>query len=72
VEVKEEYHVKISNKIAALDNLGSDDDMDISITWGSTRVNITSSFLDRVHCYELKQYKQWFDEVCSKLLQQKN
>jgi hypothetical protein len=38
VEVKEEYHVKISNRFVVLENLNDDDHLDIVTAWKSIRI----------------------------------
>jgi hypothetical protein len=38
VEVNEQYHVKISNKFAALENIGGGGDVDINRAWESIRI----------------------------------
>jgi hypothetical protein len=35
------------------------------------RENIKNSAKESVGCYELKKHKKWFDEKCSKLLDQR-
>jgi len=71
-EVREQHEVKISNRFAALANLDDDDDdMDISRAWEGIGGNIKSSATDSLGYYELKQHKPWFDEECSKLLDQR-
>jgi hypothetical protein len=58
VEIKEQYQVKVSNKLAALGNLGGDDE-DINSAWKVLSLGYN----------ELKQHKPWFDEgysVCQR------
>jgi hypothetical protein len=52
-----------------LDNL--DDDVDINIALKTIRENIKISAKESLGYYELKKYKPWFDEGCSKLLDQR-
>jgi DNA repair ATPase RecN len=67
VAVKENHQVKIQNRCAALDNLDDDDDVNINMPWKSIRENIKIQSQCLGYC-ELKQYKPWSDEVCTKLL----
>jgi predicted restriction endonuclease len=67
VEDKEQYHVEISNKFAALKNT----EVNISRTWETIRENIKISAKESLGDYELKKHKPWFDEGCSKLLDQR-
>jgi hypothetical protein len=53
---------------AAFENLGND--VDMSIAWESLRENIKISAKESLGYYKLKQHKPWFDEGCSKLLDQ--
>jgi hypothetical protein len=52
-----------------LENLDYDD-VDINRDWESIRENIKGSTTKSLGYYEFKQYKPWFDEECSKLLDQ--
>jgi hypothetical protein len=67
VKNKEQYLVKISNRLKALENFDGDDI--ISRPWGSIGENNKISAKECLCCYELKQLKPWFDE-CSQLLNQ--
>jgi hypothetical protein len=69
VEGKEQYQVEISNRFAALEN--SDDDVNINRTWETVREEIKFSANASLRYYELKKHKPWFDEGCSKLLDQR-
>jgi hypothetical protein len=62
VEVNKQYQVKISNRFGALENMN--DDVDINRAWKGIRGNINAS------AAESKQHKLWFDDECSKLLDQ--
>jgi hypothetical protein len=53
-----------------LENLG--DDVHINRAWKTLRGNIKISAKESLGYYELKKHKQWFDEGCSKLLDQMN
>jgi hypothetical protein len=69
VKGKEEYCVEVSNRFAALEDL--DAEVEINTAWEMTRENINISAKECICHYELKQYKPWFDEGCSKLLYQR-
>jgi hypothetical protein len=69
VEVKEKYQVEISNRFAALESL--DESFDINNAWENIRENIKTSAKDNLGYHRLKHNKQWFDEVCSKLIDQR-
>jgi hypothetical protein len=66
LEGKEQYHVEIST---ALENL--DTEVDINRAWETIRENIKFSAKDIQGYYELKKHKPWFDEGCSKFLDQR-
>jgi hypothetical protein len=68
VEGKEQYRVEISYRFAALENL--DNDVNISRPSEIIRENIQISAKASLGCYELKKHTPWFDEGCSKLLDQ--
>jgi len=63
MEVKEEYHVKISSQFADFENMHDDV---INGAWKSIRQSIKASATDSLDYYVLKQHKPWFDEECSK------
>jgi hypothetical protein len=60
VEGKDQYHVEISNRFAALENL--DADMGINTSWETIRENINISAKYSLGYYELKEHKLWLDE----------
>jgi hypothetical protein len=68
VEGKEQYQVDFSNKFAALKNLYGD--ADINRASETVRENIKISGKNSLG-YKLKKYKPWFDEKCSKLVDQR-
>jgi hypothetical protein len=68
IVVKEEYQVEISNRFAALESL--DESFDINNAWESIRENIKTSAKDNLGYQKLKHNKPWFDNDCSKLLDQ--
>jgi hypothetical protein len=43
----------------------------INSAWETIRVNITISAKESLGYFELKKHKQWIDEGCSKLLDQR-
>jgi hypothetical protein len=69
VEVTEEYQVEISNRFAALEIL--DESFDINNACESIRENIKTSAKDNVGYHRLKHNKPWFDDECSKLIDQR-
>jgi hypothetical protein len=68
IEVKEKYQVEISNRFAALESV--DDSFDINNAWEGIRENIKTSAKDNVGYQKLKYNKPWFDDECSKLIEQ--
>jgi hypothetical protein len=70
IEVKEKYQVEISNRFAALKSL--DESFDINNAWESIRENIKTSAKDNLGYHRLKHNKPWFDDECSKLMDQQN
>ncbi|PNF31288.1 hypothetical protein B7P43_G12666, partial [Cryptotermes secundus] len=69
VEGKEQYCVEISNRFAALENLETE--VDVNKAWETIRENIKMSAKESLGYYEPKKHKPWFDEGCSKLLDQR-
>jgi hypothetical protein len=67
--VKEQYQVTIRNKFAALQNL--EDSGDINCTWDKIRGNIKTLAQESLVYCESKHHKPWFDEECSKLVDQR-
>jgi hypothetical protein len=65
VKVKEKYRVEVSNRLAALEDL--DTEVEINTIWETIRENIKISAEESQGYYELKQHKPRFDEGCSKL-----
>jgi hypothetical protein len=66
IEGKEQYCVDISNRLAALESL--DTEVNINRAWETIRENIKIPAKESLGCYELKKHKTWFDEGCSELL----
>jgi hypothetical protein len=46
-------------------------EVDINRTWETIRENIRISAKESLRFYELKKYMPWFNEGCSKLLDQR-
>jgi hypothetical protein len=69
IEGKEKYHVEVSNRFAALEDL--DTEADINSAWETTRENIKISVKESLGYYELRKHKPWFDKGCSELLDQR-
>jgi hypothetical protein len=69
---KEQYRVAISKRFAAFGNL--DAEADVNRAWKTIKENISTSISakESLGYYELKKHKPWFDERCSKLLDQRN
>jgi hypothetical protein len=68
IEVKEKYQVEISNRFATLESL--DESFDVNNAWESIRENIKTSAKDNLGYHRLKHNKPWFDDECSKLIDQ--
>jgi hypothetical protein len=68
IEVKEKYQLEISNRFATLENL--DESFDINNVCESVRENIKTSVKDNLGYQKLKHNKLWFDDGCSKLIDQ--
>jgi hypothetical protein len=66
---KEQSRVEVSNAFAALENL--DTETVISSAWETIGENIKISAKENMGYFELKKHKPWFDEGCSKLLDQR-
>jgi hypothetical protein len=68
-DVKGQYQVTIRNKFAALENL--EDSGDINRAWDNIRENIKISAQESLGYCEPKHRETWFDEGCSKLVDQR-
>ena len=69
MELTDQYQIKISYRFAALENLNYSDN---KIRIGKTLNRILKSQLKTVSSlYEQKQHKPWFDEKCSKFVDQR-
>jgi hypothetical protein len=64
MEVRKKYHIRISNRSAALEN--SNDNTGIKRTQENVQGNIKSSSKGSSDLYELKRHKSWFDEASSR------
>ncbi|PNF19991.1 hypothetical protein B7P43_G08653 [Cryptotermes secundus] len=69
IEGKEQYCVDIPDRFAALENL--EIEVDVNKSWETIRENIKMSAKESLGYYEPKKHKPWFDEGCSKLLDQR-
>jgi hypothetical protein len=61
---KEQYHVEVSNGVAALQDL--DAEVEVNSANEMIRKNIKISARESQGYCELKKHKPWFDEACSK------
>jgi hypothetical protein len=61
---KEKYQVEVSNRFA-------DESSDINHAWESIRENIKTSVKHNLGYHRLKRNKPWFDDECSKLIDQR-
>jgi hypothetical protein len=59
----------VSNRFAALEDL--DTEVEINSAWETIRENIKISAKESLGYFELKKHKPWFDEGCSKLLDER-
>jgi len=64
LEVRKQYHIKMSNRFAALENLNDSKNI-------NNKENIQISAKESLGLYELKQHKPWFDDECSRFLDQR-
>ena len=62
LEVRKQYHIVISNRFVALENLSDREDLNTS--WYNINEKIKTSAKDSLGLYELKQHKPWFEEEC--------
>jgi hypothetical protein len=69
VKGKEQFRVEVSNRFAALE------DLDAEVEMNSARQmigeNIKTSAKENLGYCELKNHNPWFDEGCSKLIDQR-
>jgi hypothetical protein len=69
LDVRKQYQTKLSNRFAALENLNVSED--INRAWENIKENIRISAKEILGLCERKQHKPWFDEECSKYLDQR-
>jgi hypothetical protein len=69
VEGKEQFHVEVLNRFAALEDL--DPQVEINSAWEMIRENINISAKESLGYFELKKHKPWFNKGCSELLNQR-
>jgi hypothetical protein len=69
IEVKVKYQVEIWNRSAALESL--DESFDINNAWEGIRENIKTSAKENLGYQNIKHNKPWFDDECSKLVDQR-
>jgi hypothetical protein len=62
LEVRKQYQIEITNRLAALENL--DNDGDINRAWENIKESIQTSARESLGLHEFKQHKLWFDEEC--------
>jgi hypothetical protein len=67
--VRKEYQIKISNRLAAFENLTVSED--IKRAWENIKESIKISAKDSLGLYKQKQHKPWFDEECLQFLNQR-
>jgi hypothetical protein len=64
VEGKEQFHVEVSNRFSALEDM--DAEVEINSAWETIRENINISAKGSLGYFELKKHKPWFDEKNTK------
>jgi hypothetical protein len=69
VESKKKYHVEVSNRFTAMEDL--DAEVQINTIWETIKENINISAKESLGYYKLKQDKPWSDKRSSKLLDQR-
>jgi hypothetical protein len=69
VEGKEQYHVEVSNRFAALEDF--DTEVEIDGTRKIIRENIKISAKESLGYFELKKHKPWSKKGCSKLVDER-
>jgi len=57
LDVRKQYQIEITNRLAALENLS--DDEDINRAWEDIKENIKTSAKESLGLQELKQHKPW-------------
>jgi hypothetical protein len=69
LEGQEQYRVEVSNRFATLEVL--DSKVEINNVWETIREVIKISAKESLGYSKLNKHKPWFDERCSKLLDQR-
>jgi hypothetical protein len=69
LEDRKQYRIEITNRIAALENVS--DDEDINRAWKRVKDNIKTSAKESAGLHEMKQHKPWFYEECLGILDQR-
>jgi hypothetical protein len=69
VNGQEQFRGEVSNRLAALEGL--DAEVEINSDWETIRDNIKIATKGSLGYFELKKHKPWFDEGCSKSLDQR-
>jgi hypothetical protein len=69
VESKEKYHVEVSNRFASLEDLNTEGG--INSAWEIIIENIKMSAKESLGYCEMKKDNPWFEEGCSKFLDQR-
>jgi hypothetical protein len=69
VESTVKYRVEVSNRFGASEDL--DAEVEINSAWEMIRENTKIVAKESLGYFDLKKHKPWFDEGCSKLLDQR-
>jgi hypothetical protein len=69
VDGKEEFHVKVSDRFATLEDL--DTEVEINSACETISENMKISAKESLGYFEFKKHTPWFDEGCSRLLDQR-
>jgi hypothetical protein len=69
IESMEQYRIEISNRFATLEDLNAE--VEINSAWETIRLNIKMSGKESLGYFKLNKHKPWFNEGCSKLLDQR-
>jgi hypothetical protein len=69
VEGKKQFCVEFSTRFAALEDFGPE--VEINSAWETIRENVKMLAKESLGCSEFRNHKQWFDEGCPKLLDQR-
>jgi hypothetical protein len=69
VEGKEQFRLEVSNRFATLEDL--DTKVEINSAGETIRENMKISAKESLGYFELKMHKPWFEDGCSKLLDQR-